>query len=318
MLRGKLVSALYAGVFIALFSFGAQAYELRWGTSPLGGVWGVLGNAMLEDVLRANPGFKGSTAPIGGAANVLGVADNKLNIAYSFSDVSSDAWDGEEFFKAKGKIRNIRALGCLFPEPTQFAVFADSGITTIPQLKGKKMTPGPKGSAIEVVTRRILLEYGLTYKDMQVQLLGFSDGAQLMIDNHLDAILYGAMVYPAPTLVNVNSHRQIRLLSLSDEVIAKLLKKYKGLEAFTLAPGSYKGVDYPVKGIASQVNLVVREDMPDNVVYAITKSIATNFDRYKGVTKAMAMAKVEDMPKDSGIPLHPGALKYYKERGWVK
>lgn len=311
---------LMAISLVILFLFSAEAYDLRWGTSPVGGLWGVLGNAMMEDVLKANPSMKGSIIPIGGAANVLGVAEDKLNIAFGFSDVTGDAWEGIEFFKAKGKIRNIRILASLFPEPTQFAVFADSGITDIPQLKGKRVTPGPKGSAVEVVTRRILQEYGLTYKDMHVQMIGFEDGAQLMIDNHIDAILYGAMIYPAPTLVNINSQRQIRLLSLSDNVIASLIKKYKGLIPYTLPKESYKGVNYPVKGVASIVILVVREDMPNEVAYAITKSIAENFDRYKGVAKAMGMAKVNEMPNDTGtpIPFHPGALKYYKERGWIK
>ncbi len=315
-MKGK--SVLIGLILVVLMAFSAHAYDLRWGTAPVGGLWGVLGNAMIEDVLKANPNIKGSTVPIGGAANVLGIAEKKLNIAFSFSDVAYDAWEGNEFFKAKGKIRNIRALACLFPEPTQFAVYADSGITSIAQLKGKKVTPGPKGSAIELVTRRILLEYGMTYKDMQIQLIGFEDGAQLMIDNHLDAVLYGAMVYPAPTLMNINSQRQIRLLSLSDAVVANLVKKYKGLIPYTLPAQSYKGITTPTKGVASMVNLVVAQDMPDDVAYAVTKAVAQNFERYKGLVKPMALAKLKEMPDDAGIPFHPGALKYYKERGWIK
>jgi TRAP transporter TAXI family solute receptor len=149
-------------------------------------------------------------------------------------------------------------------------------------------------------------------------LIGFEDGAGLMIDNHLDAVLYGAMVYPAPTLMNINSQRQIRLLSLSDAVIANLVKKYKGLVPYTLPAQSYKGITTPTKGIASTVNLVVAQDMPDDVAYAITKAVAQNFERYKALVKPMGLAKVKEMPDDAGIPFHPGALKYYKERGWIK
>lgn len=313
-------------VFLAVFAFvglisvdaGAQKYDIRWGTSPVGGTWAVLGNAMLDDVLKANPNFSGSSVPMAGAANVVGVFQGKLNIAFSFSDTMGDAWEGKEDFKDVGKVQNARILASLFPEPTQFAVYADSGITSVPQLKGKKITPGPRGSAIEIVTRRILEAYGMTTKDVQWQPLGFADGAEQMLDRHIDAILYGAMVYPAPPLVNVSSQRQIRLLSLSDEVINKLVKTYKGIETFTLPPGSYKGVDYPVKGVASNVILIVREDMPDNVAYSITKTIAENFSRYVSVTKAMDMGKQNEMGKDVGFPYHPGAVKYYKEKGWVK
>jgi hypothetical protein len=313
-------------VFLAVFALvglisvdaGAQKYDIRWGTSPVGGTWAVLGNAMLDDVLKANPNFTGSSVPMAGAANVVGVFQGKLNIAFSFSDTMGDAWEGKEDFKDVGKVQNARILASLFPEPTQFAVYADSGITSVPQLKGKKITPGPRGSAIEIVTRRILEAYGMTTKDVQWQPLGFADGAEQMLDRHIDAILYGAMVYPAPPLVNVSSQRQIRLLSLSDEVINKLVKTYKGIEPFTLPPGSYKGVDYPVKGIASNVILIVREDMPESVAYSITKTIAENFARYVSVTKAMDMGKPNEMGKDVGFPYHPEAVKYYKEKGWVK
>jgi TRAP transporter TAXI family solute receptor len=273
---------------------------------------------MLEDVLKANPNLTGATVPMAGAANVIGSYQGKLNIAYSFSDTIGDAWEGKEDFKSVGKVQNIRILASLFPEPTQFAVYVDSGITSVPQLKGKKITPGPRGSAIEIVTRRILEAYGMTTKDVQWQPLGFADAAEQMLDHHIDAILYGAMVYPAPPLVTVSSQRQIRLLSLTDEVINKMVKGYKGIEPFTLASGSYKGVDYPVKGVASNVILIVREDMPEAIAYSITKTIAENFDRYIVVTKAMAMGKVNEMGKDVGFPYHPGALKYYKEKGWVK
>lgn len=321
-MRQKILFCLYLGVIISLASINASAqvqkYDIRWGTSPVGGTWAVLGNAMLEDILKTNPNLSGSSVPMGGAANVVGVHQGKLNIAFSFSDTLGDAWEGLEDFKDKGKIRNIRVLASLFPEPTQFVVFADSGIATVPQLKGKKITPGPRGSAIEIVTKRIFEAYGMTKKDVQWIPLTFADAAEQMINRHIDAICYGAMVYPAPNIINVSTQRQIRMLSLTDEVIEKMVKSYKGIAPFTLPAGSYKGVDYPVKGISSECILIAREDMPQDVAYAITKSIAEHFERYAQTVKAMAMGKADKMGKDVGFPYHPGALKYYKEKGWVK
>jgi uncharacterized protein len=319
----KRKSIFFLSVFVvvgltAMNSIAAEKYDLRWGTSPVGGTWAVLGNAMLEDVLKANANLAGATVPMAGAANVIGAYQGKLNIAFSFSDTMGDAWEGKEDFKDVGKIQNLRILASLFPEPTQFAVYADSGITSVPQLKGKKITPGPRGSAIEIVTRRILDAYGMTIKDVQWQPLGFADAAEQMLDHHIDGILYGAMVYPAPPLVTVSSQRQIRLISLTDEVIGKMVKTYKGIEAFMLPAGCYKGVDHSVKGVASNVILIAREDIPEAVAYGIVKTIAENFDHYSVVTKAMAMGKVKDMGKDVGFPYHPGALKYYKEKGWIK
>lgn len=293
-------------------------YQITWGTAPAGGAWQVLGTAMLEDAIKANPNITGSTAPIGGFANVIGVSEGKLQVAFSLSATTGDAWDGKGPFKEKGQIRNFRILATLFPEPTQIVVMADSGINSIEQLKGKRITPGPKGSAVEQDTKRVLDAYGLTYKDFQTQMLSFEEAAQQMLDGHIDSILYGAMILPAPNIVNVGSQKAIKLLSLSDDKIDSIIKSNKGTVPYTIPPGTYKGVDYPVKGIATICNIIVREDMPDDIAYSIVKTIAENFDRYSTVTKAMSLAKKEEMGKDMGIPYHPGALKYYKEKGWVK
>lgn len=307
----------------ALFAFGlvgegASAYEIRWGTSPAGGVWQALGTAMLNNTLKANPKLQGSTLPLGGAANVVAIQEGKLNVCFSFSTMAAEAWDGVEFFKKYGKLQNIRGLGVLFPEPTQFAVWADSGIDDVTQLKGKAMTPGPKGSAIAPVTRYVLEAYGMSFDDFKTRYMSFREAGQQMIDGHIDAILYGAMAYPAPPLIAAGSKRKIKLLSLSDDAISTVLKAHKGLDPYTLAKGSYNGVDYPVKGIVAYVVVLCAKDMPDEAAYSIAKSIAENFDNYKNVTKAIALGTKEEMGRSFGIPMHAGAVKYYKEKGWVK
>jgi len=299
-------------------SEGVSAYEVRWGTAPAGGVWQALGTAMLNDALKANPKLQGSTLPLGGAANVVAINEGKLNVCFSFSTMAAEAWEGIEFFKKYGKLQNVRGLGVLFPEPTQFAVWADAGIEDVTQLKGKAMTPGPKGSAIAPVTRYVLEAYGLTFKDFKTRYMSFREAGQQMIDGHIDAILYGAMAYPAPPLIAAGSKRKIKLLSLSDEAITSILKAHKGLDPYTLAKGSYNGVDYPVKGIVAYVVVLCSKDMPDEAAYSIAKSISDNFDNYKTISKAIALGKKEDMGRPFGIPMHAGALKYYKEKGWVK
>lgn len=296
----------------------ASAYEIRWGTAPAGGVWQALGTAMLNDAKKAIPEVKGSTLPLGGAANVMAINQGKANVCFSFSTMAAEAWEGTEFFKKHGKLQNIRGLAVLFPEPTQFVVWADSGINDITQLKGKGMTPGPKGSAIAPVTRYVLEAYGLSFKDFKTRFMSFREAGQQIIDGHIEAILYGAMAYPAPPIIAASSKRQIKLLPLSDKAIATVVQKHKGLDPYTLAPGSYKGVDYPVKGIVAYVVALCSKDMPDDVAYGIAKSIADNFKRYTKITKAIALGKQEDMGRAFGIPMHPGAVKYYREKGWLK
>jgi len=293
------------------------SYVIKWGTAPAGGTWQALGTAMLDDVLKANPNLKGSTAPLGGTANIIGVSEKKLNVAFSLSATLGDAWEGRGVFKEKGELRNFRVLAVLFPEPTQIAVYEDSGIDSVEDLKGKRITPGPKGSAVEQDSVKVLNAYGMSYEDMKVEFLSFADAAQQMIDGHLDSIFYGAMICPAPPIVNVSSQKKIKLLSLSDEVIDSLVKNYKGMRPYTIPPGTYEGIDYPVKGICTTVVVIASEDMPDDVAYSIVKTIADNYDRYATITKAMMLSKKEDMSIDTGMPFHPGALKYYKEQGMV-
>jgi TRAP transporter TAXI family solute receptor len=310
---------LFSLVVIASLTLSrAWAYDIRWGTAPAGGVWQALGTAMLNDAKKSNPKIQGSTLPLGGAANVVAINTGKLTTCFSFSTMAAEAWEGKEFFKKHGKMQNVRGLAVLFPEPTQFVVWADSGIDSVTQLKGKAMTPGPKGSAIAPVTRYILESYGLSFKDYKTRYMSFREAGQQMIDGHIDAILYGAMAYPAPPIIAASSKRQIKLLDLSDAVIDNVVKKHKGLDPYTLAKGSYRGVDYPVKGIVAYVVVLCSRDMPDDIAYGIAKSISDNFHNYTKVTKAIALGKREEMGKPFGIPMHPGATKYYKEMGWAK
>ena len=296
----------------------AAAYELRWGTAPAGGVWQALGTAIVEDAAKADKSIKGATVPIGGAANVIAVHAGKINAAFSFSSTAGEAWEGKEFFAKQGKLQNIRALAVLFPEPSQIMVNLDSGIDDLKQLKGKKVTPGPKGSAISVVSRHLVKALGMTFDDMSIRFLSFSEAGQQFVDGHLDAVMYGAMAYPAPPIVNAASRRKIKLLPLSQDLITKLVKEHRGLEPYTLPKGCYPGIDYEVPGIAANVVALVSKDMPEDVAYSVVKSIHTNFARYGKLAKAMALGKKEEMAKDTGIPMHPGAVKFYKEIGLLK
>ena len=157
----------------------------------------------------------------------------------------------------------------------------------------------------------------MTYDEVKVQFMSFEDAATQFIDGHLDVLLFMTIPFPFAPVINVNSQRQIRIISIPDDKVAQLTK-FRGVEAYTLPTGLYKGVDYPVKGIAVRAHIVVRNDMPDDLAYAIVKTIAENYSRYPTVLRSMKYALLDDMGRDVGIALHPGALKYYQERGLVK
>jgi TRAP transporter TAXI family solute receptor len=159
--------------------------------------------------------------------------------------------------------------------------------------------------------------YGLSYKDFKVSFLSFEDAAQQFTDGHLDALMFMTVTHPFAPVINVSSKRPIKLISIPDDKIAALAK-FRGVEPYTMPAGVYKGVDYPVKGIAVRAHLFVRNDFPDDIAYTVVKSILSNFKRYPTVYKAMELVKENEVVRDVGIPFHPGALRYYKERGWIK
>lgn len=298
-------------------SSGGKTTNLRWGTITAGGAWQVIGNAMLEDIKKAYPNITGSTLPSTTSANVLGVHEGKFDIAFSIADTTADAWQGEGYFKSSGKINDIREVAALYPQSSHIVVWANSGINSIPDLKGKKVTPGAKGLSNDIEFQRLLKTYGMSYDDMTVQFLSFNDASQQMIDGHLDALAFLTVPPPYAPVINVSAQKQIKLLTIPDDKIAEMTK-YQGVQPFTLPAGTYKGVDEPVKGIMSRSHVIVRKDMPEDVVYNIVKAIAENFPRYESVLSSMKYTKVEEMATDVGIPFHPGALKYYREKGWVK
>ncbi len=322
MSRKLSITCLVLGLFLFMNSPGTsmaagEKFDLRWGTITAGGAWQIIGAAMLEDVKKGNSNITGSCVPSTTTSNVIGVHQAKFSIGFTLSDTLADAWEGKGYFTQFGSLQDIRILAVLYPQATQIVVWADSKIKGVDQMKGLKVSPGAKGLSCDLELQRLLNLYGLSYKDVQIQFLSFEDAANQMIDNHIDVFSCTTCPFPFGPVINVNSQRQIRLLPIPDDKIAELTK-FRGVEAYTLPPGLYKGVDYPVKGIAVRAVIIVRKDMPEEIAYSIVKSIVENYKRYPIVLKAMEYAKLEDIGKNVGFPFHPGALKYYRERGLVK
>jgi TRAP transporter TAXI family solute receptor len=121
--------------------------------------------------------------------------------------------------------------------------------------------------------------------------------------------------FPFAPVINVATQMNIKLLSLSDDDITKLVK-YPGVTRFTLPAGLYKGIDYPVNGICVYSFIMVRKDMPEDIVYAMAKTIADNLDSYGNVLVSMKYVTPKGLCADVGIPYHPGAEKYFRQRGW--
>ncbi|MGB9699208.1 MAG: TAXI family TRAP transporter solute-binding subunit [Thermodesulfobacteriota bacterium] len=294
----------------------AQKIDLKMMTGPMGGSWYPLGGAIADAVQKEMPGVTIAVAPGGGVANVEAIEFGKCDIAFSNSSSGVDAIYGRPPFKQK--IQSMRQLANLYPQYFQMVVLEDSGIKSVADLKGKRISPGPKGNTGEFAAQQVLQVYGLSYKDMsKVHHVGYNDTVALMKDGHCDAWLLTTTI-PASSIIDLASARKIRLLPLPEDKIQAMQKLNAGYIRRTVPKGTYPGVDYDVPGIGWFTHLVVSAKLPDDLVYNITKILVKNLDRFGQVVKDMKGVTAKDLAMDIGIPFHPGALKYYKEVGAIK
>ncbi len=293
--------------------FAQEKFDLKMMTGPMGGSWYPLGGAIADAIQKEIPGVTVSVAPGGGMANVEALELGKCDIGYSNSSSAVDALYGRPPFKKKTE--NMRQLANLYPQYFQMVVTEASGIKSVADLKGKIISPGPKGHTGELLAQQVLQVYGLSYKDMaKIHHVQYSDSVSLMKDGHAHAYILGTTI-PASSILDLAADRKIRLLPLPDDKIKALQKINAGYLKRIIPKGTYPGVDYDVPGVGYFTHLVISAKLPDDLVYKITKTLANNIPRFADVVKDMKGVTPKDLALDIGVPFHPGALKYYKEIG---
>jgi hypothetical protein len=303
-------------LMVPFISSGQEKVDIKMMTGPTGGSWIPLGGAIAELIQKNIPGPTVSVSPGGGIANVVGVEEGKADIGFGNSSSSVDGVAGRAPFKAPTK--NVMQLANLYPQYFQMVVLEDSGIKSPADLKGKGICPGPKGHTGELLAQQVLQIYGLSYKDMsKVNHVSYSDAVSLMKDGHAQGYLLGTTI-PASSILDLATTKKIRLLALPEDKIKELQKMNAGYLRRVIPAGTYPGVNYDVIGVGYFTHLVISAKLPESLVYKITKVLSENVERLGDVVKDMKGVTVKDLALDIGVPFHPGALKYYKEKGVAK
>ena len=295
------------------FAYSQQKDALKMMTGPTGGSWIPLGGAIADAIQKEIPGVTMSAAPGGGITNVEAMESGKCDIGFSNSSSAVDAVYGRPPFKKK--MENMRQLANLYPQYFQIAVWDDSGIKSVADLKGKTISLAPKGHTGELLAQQVLEVYGLSYSDMtKVYHVQYADSVPLMKDGQTNAFMLGTTI-PAPTVAELATAKKIRLLSLPDDKIKALQKINAGYLKRIIPKGTYPGVDYDVWTASYFTHLIISARLPDDLVYKITKTLANNLPGFVEVVKDMRGVTPKDLALDIGVPFHPGALKYFKEIG---
>jgi len=305
-------------IFVVSVMPAVAAENLTIASGKAGGTWYPMGGAIADIIQGKVSGYNMAVMQGTGDANIIGVNNKMYTLGISFSFANADAAIGNAQFKSP--MTNIAGLAALYPAPLQIVVRGDSDIKTIADLKGKRIAPGLKGTSGEVLVRNILKVHGLSYKDMKkVEHLAYADAAMQMKDGHIDAFMPFTTV-PAPVIQDtaVSISGGVRILSLSPEKFAELKKLNEGYSSQTIAAGVYKGQDEDALCVGSNNVVICQKDLPDQLVYDMARALVENKDRFAKVHKVVETWTPEYAVQDIGVPLHPGALKYYKEIGIIK
>ncbi len=271
---------------------------------------------VISTVLKEKTGAQLTIQSSGASkANILDIDDGIVDMAIVQNDVMDYAYNGTSLFESDGAIKSFSTLGAVYAEVCQIVARADSGIKTVSDLKGKKVSVGDSGSGVEFNAQQILGAYDITFEDIDKQNLSFQASADALKDGKIDAFFCTAGA-PTVAITDLSTTTGIVLVEIDDEHLAKLQKDYGFYAAYTVPAGTYNGLDTDAKTVAVKATFIVSNELSEETVYELTKAIYENKDNYVH-DKAKEMS-LEYAVSSISVPFHPGADKYYREVGAIK
>jgi len=315
----KVFASITLGAALALAG-AAQAqekYSLSIATGGTGGVYYPLGGGMANILSKYVPGLQATAEVTGGSVdNLKLIATGKPYIGFSMADAGQDAYRGEDKFK--GTKVPLRTLMVLYPNRMHVVTIEGIGITKMADLKGKRISTGSPGSATEVMGFRVIEAAGLDKdRDMKRERLGVAESVNALKDRKIDAFFWvGGLPTAAVTDLANTPGIKIRLIDHADTVAA-MNKKYGPLYIEDVIPkATYRGMDADNKQATVWNILVSHENLSSQTAYNIVKTIFDKRDDMIAVHKEAENFKLENQKAAaSPIPFHPGAVKYFAERG---
>lgn len=306
---------LLAMLFCLLAIVGSVSAQQKFLTIATGGTAGTyfpLGGALAEIWNKNIPKMNANATATGAsAANIAMLAKGEVDVIFVQNDAAYYALNDLEIYKGKGT-KNIRGLACLYNETVQLIALQDSGIKTVADLKGKRVSVGAAGSGVELNARQVLEAAGLSYADIKVQYLSFAESASNLKDGNIDAAFNTAGA-PTAAIQDLGASKKITIVAIDGEVAKKLMGKYQFYTPEKLPAGTYMGQTADVWTVSVKSMLAVSSKLDAQLVYDLLKTMYANKERLAASHKKGADATIATGTDGMSIPLHPGAEKFFKE-----
>ncbi|MBU2966748.1 TAXI family TRAP transporter solute-binding subunit [Amphritea sp. 2_MG-2023] len=319
-----LTSALALGVLsagIATTTVAATKTHVSIGTGGQTGVYYVVGQSICKMVNRTSKehGLRCSAPSTGGSiANLNSIRDGGLDMGVAQSDWQYHAYNGTSKFEKIGANKSLRAVFSVHAEPFTVVVRADSGIKHFDELEGKRVNIGNPGSGQRGTMEVMMGLKGWDKSSFKLTAeLKSSEHSQALCDNKIDAFVHTAG-HPVANIKEAASSCDVRIVPVTGDYVDRLVSEHAYYSAAQIPAGMYKGTDIDIDTFGVSATFVSSDQVPSETIYQLVKAVFENFDRFKRLHPAFANLKPEDMIKNGlSAPLHDGAVRYYKERGWM-
>src|SRR6056300_1659147 len=315
-------SLMGAGLAAMLSAAPVQAQTfVTIGTGGVTGVYYPTGGSIcrLVNKDRKEHGIRCSVESTGGSVyNINTVRAGELEFGVAQSDWQYHAYNGTSKFADQGKFSDLRAVFSVHPEPFTLLSRGDKPIRRFEDLKGYKVNVGNPGSGQRATMEVVMEAFGMTMSDfaLAAELKG-SEMAQAICDGKIDAMIY-TVGHPAAAVTEAASSCDVELVSVTGAPIDKLVADNSFYRVATVPGGMYTGSPNDTTTFGVGATVITSADVPENVVYTVVKAVFDNFSDFKKLHPAFANLNEEQMISDGlSAPLHAGAVKYYKERGWM-
>jgi hypothetical protein len=306
-----------AGALLLTLATAAQAQNLSIATGGTGGVYYPLGGGLAALLSKKVPGMQATAEVTGGSvANMQLIGTGKPYIAFTQADAAIDALKGQDKFA--GKPIPVRTLAVLYPNRMHVVSIEGTGITKMADMKGKRVSTGSGGSATEVFAFRVIEAAGLDKdKDMKRERLGVAESVNALKDRKIDAFFWvGGLPTAAVTDLSNSPGVKIQMIDIA-HLVPVMAKKHGNIYIKDVIPQRmYKGMTADNQAATVTNLLAVHQNMDDKTAYAITKALFENVVDLVRVHAEAVNIKLENQKaENSSIPWHPGAVKYFAERG---